>query len=157
MFPQLIVTYWSLWQTDDSSSAYRIVRFIVIPIRPGLLMPDPKSRQHLVLNSTWTKAATPLKIQHLPATYSSHISKAARVIACDGHIAGLWAPGDPLDAPTSSGVKIGCTLVDGTPLTWAWNDQAHNYMVTREQSHCSILTEAPFNHIRHSSIWPAPR
>ena len=92
-------------------------KMFVLPVRPGLLVPDPEGVQHLVLNSSCTETATPLKIQHLPATYHSYVGETSRAAACDGHIVGLGGPGDPPDASSSSGVEIGCTLVNVIPLT----------------------------------------
>ena len=59
---------------------------MVLPVRSGLLMPDSKSMQHLVLNSSCAEAAGPLEIQHLPPAVHSHVGETARAAARDGHI-----------------------------------------------------------------------
>ena len=89
----------------------------VLPVRSGLLMPDSKSMQHLVLNGSCAETAGPLEIQHLSSAVHSHVGKTAGAAARDGHIIGLRGPRHPSDAPACPGVEIGCSLVDGISLT----------------------------------------
>ena len=139
--------WWHIGPCDN----YRMIallrlttKIMVIPVRSGLLMPDSKSMQHLVLNSSCTETAWPLKIQHLPSTIHSNVGKTSRAAACDGHITWLRGPRHPSDAPACPGVEVGCCLVYGIPLAWAWKDSVSRY--------CSVSTHTAICLLKPPSI-----